>query len=79
MDPAASDASTETPWETGAEVTTEPVEAALPIGEGVEVPVGAEEPVAVVAEARVVMPKISGAGSWLRWPNNAVDRPDSSR
>lgn len=79
MDPAASDASTETPWETGVEVTTEPVEAALPIGEGVEVPVGAGEPVVVVAEARVVMPKISGAGSWLRWPNNAVDRPDSSR
>lgn len=78
MDPVASDAPAETPWDTGTEVTPEPVEPALPVSEGVEAPVS-EELVAIAAEARVVMPKSSGAGSWLRWPNSSVDRPDSSR
>ena len=30
-----------------------------------------EELVALAAEARVVMPRSSGAGSWLRWPNSS--------
>jgi hypothetical protein len=40
---------------------------------------GLEEPVPVVAEARVVMPRSTGAGSWLRWPNNSVDHTDTIR
>lgn len=36
------------------------------------------EPVAAVAEARVVMPRPAGAGSWLRWPNSSGDRSDPS-
>jgi hypothetical protein len=38
-----------------------------------------QEPVAAVAEAMVVMPRSSGAGSWLRWPNSSVDHNDSTR
>ena len=79
MDPASSAALAEAPWESEAEVSPEPVVAEQLIGEEVEVPVATEELVALAAEARVVMPKSSGAGSWLRWPNNSVDRPDSGR
>jgi len=95
MDPEASASPVEAPWEPDAEVISEPVisepvtaepvtsetligeEAEVPVK--VEVPVGAGEPVAAVSEARVVVPKSSGAGSWLRWPSNSVDRPDSGR
>ena len=31
----------------------------------------------VLAEARVVMPRAGGAGSWLRWPNSSGDHTDS--
>jgi hypothetical protein len=41
-------------------------------------PDGSEEPVAVLAEARVVMPRATGAGSWLRWPNSSADQSDSN-
>jgi hypothetical protein len=37
---------------------------------------GSEEPVSVAGEARVVMPRSTGAGSWLRWPNGSSDRSD---
>ena len=37
--------------------------------------VGEPETVAA-AEAHVVMPRSSGAGSWLRWPTSSVDRSD---
>ncbi|MEA2633140.1 MAG: hypothetical protein QOE66_3359 [Chloroflexota bacterium] len=40
---------------------------------------GAPEPVGAVAEARVVMPKATGAGSWLRWPNSSADHSDNSQ
>lgn len=36
----------------------------------------AEEPVAAVAEATAVMPRSSGAGSWLRWPNTSTNNSD---
>ena len=36
---------------------------------------GSEEPVPA-GEARVVMPRSTGAGSWLRWPNGSSDRSD---
>lgn len=43
--------------------------------DGSEIEEGAEELTAVAAdvdsEARVVMPRSSGAGSWLRWPNSS--------
>jgi hypothetical protein len=31
---------------------------------------------ALAAEAHVVMPRSTGAGSWLRWPNGTTDRSD---
>jgi hypothetical protein len=49
------------------------------VTEGSALPDERGEPVAVAAEARVVMPRSTGAGSWLRWPNNSVDRTDSPR
>ena len=39
---------------------------------------GSQEPVGALAEARVVMPRASGAGSWLRWPNSSSDHTDSN-
>jgi len=88
MDPDAANAPAETPWDSGAgkageavaaEATdvAEPVEAAQGADEGSELP--AEEPVAVAAEAQVVMPRSSGAGSWLRWPSSSVDRSDPNQ
>jgi hypothetical protein len=38
-----------------------------------------QEPVGALAEARVVMPRASGAGSWLRWPNSSSDHNDSNQ
>ena len=78
MDAAAIDAQVDV-WDSEAQANPEPVATEQLIGEEVEVPVVSEELVAVAAEARVVMPKSSGAGSWLRWPNSSADRPDSSR
>jgi hypothetical protein len=86
MDPDAGNAPVETPWNAGvgaaavaAEPTevSEPTEAAQDTVEGAEQ--GAEEPVAVAAEAQVVMPRSSGAGSWLRWPSSSVDRSDPNQ
>ena len=37
---------------------------------------GSEELAALAGEARVVMPRSTGAGSWLRWPNGSSDRSD---
>ena len=56
---------------------SEPTEAVQDAGEGAEQ--AAEEPVAVAAEAQVVMPRSSGAGSWLRWPSSSVDRSDPNQ
>lgn len=89
MDPATSQAATESPWESGVEPVAEPAS----VAESVETTAQAadaipdspaasdgEEPVAVGAEARVVMPRTTGgAGSWLRWPNSSIDRSDPSR
>jgi len=71
MDPDAADRPVETPWESGVEAG-----GGSPEGEGSE---GSGEPAPVVAEARVVMPRSTGAGSWLRWPTNSADRPGPSR
>ena len=86
MDPEAGGVPIETPWDAGvgtAAVTAdatedpEPVEAVQDSGDGAEE--GAQEPVAVAAEAQVVMPRSSGAGSWLRWPSSSVDRSDPNQ
>jgi hypothetical protein len=48
--------------------------------DGSEVPAEADasgEPVGAGAESRVVMPRATGAGSWLRWPNSSTDHTDS--
>jgi len=73
MDPEAGSRAVETPWDSGVEAGT-----GSDGGEGSEGTEGSEEPAPVVAEARVVMPRSSGAGSWLRWPSS-VDRSDPSR
>jgi hypothetical protein len=86
MDPDAGSAPVESPWDSGvgaaavaADATEdlEPVEAVQDSPEGAEE--GAQEPVAVAAEAQVVMPRSSGAGSWLRWPSSSVDRSDPNQ
>jgi hypothetical protein len=87
MDPATSQATAESPWASGAEAIGEPassgesVDATAQAADGISGSSdGSEEPVAVGAEARVVMPRTTGgAGSWLRWPNSSIDRSDPSR
>jgi hypothetical protein len=87
MDPEAGSTPVETPWDSSAGGSgdavaaeaadvPEPTEAAQATGDGADE--RAEEPVAVAAEAQVVMPRSSGAGSWLRWPSSSVDRSDPS-
>ena len=86
MDPDASSEPVETPWDSGvgaaavaADATDDPehTEAVQDSGDAAEE--GAQEPVAVAAEAQVVMPRSSGAGSWLRWPSSSVDRSDPNQ
>lgn len=62
-------------------VAQEPIDAvAATTGAGAtEAQGGSEEPVGATAEARVVMPRSTGAGSWLRWPNSSADRSDPSQ
>ena len=86
MDTDAGSGSPERPWETGSDavaaVATEATEATTPVNEGSEVREPADEsqePVAAMAESKVVMPRTTGAGSWLRWPNSTVDRSDQGR
>jgi hypothetical protein len=48
--------------------------------DGSEVPADPDasgEPVGAGAESRVIMPRTTGAGSWLRWPNSSTDHTDS--
>jgi hypothetical protein len=81
MDPDAGGETNSEQWETGADDA-----AAVAEDDAEPVRVGAEaasesdeapEPVGVVAESRVVMPRSTGAGSWLRWPNSSADHSDS--
>ena len=78
MDPDAGTRPAEAPWDAGAQAGHQ-AEApqAVPVGQAEAAAETAEagaEPVA--AEAQVVMPRSSGAGSWLRWPSSSVDRSD---
>ena len=59
----------------------EPEEPETQSADSSEEPVGvaAEEPVGVAGESRVVMPRSTGAGSWLRWPSGSSDRSDSGQ
>ncbi len=80
MDPDAGNGPAETPWESGVDAVD-----AVGGSDGSDGSVGSdgsegsEEPAPVVAEARVVMPRSSGAGSWLRWPNSSPDHSDPNR
>lgn len=80
MDPEANAGSTEAPWEPGSDaVAAEATDDVAPVNDGPEAPAGSDgskEPVAAVAEAKVVMPRSTGAGSWLRWPNSSADHSD---
>lgn len=86
MDPDVAVASTEAPWDAGTE-TEQPVEAesteeTVAESESTEAADESEEapePVGAVAEARVVMPRPTGAGSWLRWPNSSPDHTDGGQ
>ena len=78
MDLEASSPPIETGWDSGVDVIEEPVADEPQVSEGSSEPHASEEPVAVAAEAMVVMPRSTGAGSWLRWPNASADRSDPS-
>jgi hypothetical protein len=85
MDPDAGSRPVETPWDSGvvAEQPAETPEAApetVPVAqaESASEP-GEGETEGVAPEAQVVMPRSSGAGSWLRWPSSSVDRSDPNR
>jgi len=83
-----SEDSGETPgqsWDSGDAVAAEQSDEAVPVAlqeeaeapegsEGSEEPEGAKEEEPVGA---VVMPRSTGAGSWLRWPNNSGSDPDN--
>ena len=78
MDPDAGARPAATPWDSGVAPEQHLVAAqAVPVGQAEAAAQTAEaeaEPVA--GEAQVVMPRSSGAGSWLRWPSSSVDRSD---
>lgn len=84
MDPEAGSRPAETPWDSGVTAGEAAASEGSEGSEGWESPQGSEgsegseEPAPVAAEARVVMPRSSGAGSWLRWPSSA-DRSDQPR
>ena len=76
MDPDAGARSVETPWDSGV-ATEQPQDAEAAVAEAQEGGEAAEpEPEPVAAGEQVVMPRSSGAGSWLRWPSSSVDRSD---
>ncbi len=77
MDPDAGGRSVETPWESGV-AGEQPQEAEPVVAEAQESGETAAEPEPepVAAGEQVVMPRSSGAGSWLRWPSSSVDRSD---
>ena len=89
MDHEAASESPDTGWETGSEAVAEQTpdatpEETAPVSEGSETGEPADgspepEPVAAAAEARIVMPRSTGTGSWLRWPNSTTDRSDQPR
>ncbi|MFL5669753.1 MAG: hypothetical protein ACJ77U_10240 [Chloroflexota bacterium] len=89
MDPAAGhddQSGNGSPWAGGTDAVGEQAPVGDPIADAVVAVEnsgasdGADEPVSVGAEARVVMPRTTGgAGSWLRWPNSSIDRSDPSR
>jgi hypothetical protein len=86
MDTDTNASPAENPWEGGQEDQGEAqsedatpavtAESEAPQAEGDD---ASEEPVSVGTEARVVMPRSTGAGSWLRWPNSSADRTDQGR
>jgi hypothetical protein len=85
MDPDAGSRPVETPWESGvaAEQPAETPDAApdaVPVAHAESASEAGEgETEGVAAEPQVVMPRSSGAGSWLRWPSSSVDRSDPNR
>lgn len=79
MDPTASGESSGETWEAGADDAAV-VDDAEPVRVGAVAASESDEaagPVVAVAESRVVVPRSTGAGSWLRWPNSSADHSDS--
>ena len=86
MDAEASGEPAEQSYDAGEAVAAEQSDEAVPVAlqeeavaaegsEGSEEqPEGAQEEEAVAA---VVMPRSTGAGSWLRWPNNSNSDPEN--
>ncbi|HEY8636822.1 MAG TPA: hypothetical protein VIL81_06105 [Candidatus Limnocylindrales bacterium] len=95
MDQETASATPGTDWDSGSDSVAAEAEATeatpevateetAPVGEGSETTEPSDgspepEPVGAVADARVVMPRSTGTGSWLRWPNSTADRSDQSR
>ena len=79
QEPVAQEPVAQVAQEPVAQVAQEPIDAVAPTpGSGATEPQGgSEEPVGATAEARTVMPRSTGAGSWLRWPNSSADRSDT--
>lgn len=81
MDPATETPETASPWQGSAVSDADHASDATQLigsAEPAATDDASAEPVAAVAEARVVMPRPAGAGSWLRWPNSSGDRSDPS-
>lgn len=86
MEPEAQAAPPEPDWEPAADpAAAQATDASAPAeeaGESAEAPAepdGSPEPVGAAADSRVVMPKSTGAGSWLRWPNSSADHSDNNQ
>jgi hypothetical protein len=89
MDHEGASDSPDAGWDTGSEAVAQEAseaapEEAAPVSEGSDATEPSDgstepEPVGASAEARVVMPRSTGTGSWLRWPNSSTDRSDQPR
>ena len=86
MTPEGSSETAEPNWESGDAVAAEQSDEAVPVAlqeeEAVpaEAPEGSQEPEEAKEEepvGAVVMPRSTGAGSWLRWPNNSGSDPEN--
>jgi hypothetical protein len=86
MTPEADGETAEPNWESDEAVAAEQSDEAVPAAlqeeavsaEGTEGTEGSEEPEGAKEEepvGAVVMPRSTGAGSWLRWPNNSGSDP----
>jgi hypothetical protein len=85
MDAEAAGETPEQSWDSGETAATEQSDEAVPVAveeesvaaEGSEGSEESEEAKEEEPVGAVVMPRSTGAGSWLRWPNNSGSDPDN--